>query len=146
MNLRQRLVAVAIVGLSLAGTTAVAASPADAAVPQGSCGSGYHLKGTKTIKSGRTVIGYLRWYMKVYRTDSPSRLCAITSPAKNYVGKTRKIGVMVSSQDGSDVEYANFKYYAGPVRVLITGGSSAYGFIVLKSDSRNGVHRAIVNI
>jgi hypothetical protein len=145
MNFRQKLTAVAIAVLSLSGTTAVVASPADAAVPQGTC-SGYQLRGRKPITAGSTVIGYLKWYVKTYRTDSPSRLCAITYPATKYVGKTRKLGAEVSSRNMTDLEYANFKYYAGPVYVSITGTTAAYGFIVLKSDATNGGHWAEVKI
>jgi hypothetical protein len=142
MNLRQRLVTVAIAGLALAGTTAVVTSPADAAIPHGSCGSGYHLKGTKSIKAGSKTIGYLRWYMKVYRTDSPSRICAITSVAANYVGKTRKVGVSV---DGAANPYqeANFKYYAGPVHTSVVGPSAAVGWIYLK---KGAAHRVFFTI
>ncbi|MCO6009047.1 hypothetical protein NE236_29145 [Actinoallomurus purpureus] len=134
MSIRRMLAVSTVAALSLAGSAAVTAAPADAASLHGSCGKGWPSKTRDKVaitavnkQHKRVAVAYVYSYVKTYPHSIHRTACAILRPVAGYTGSKHEMLVGIQfHKPGSPApakERAD-KYYVGPVTIAI---NSKYG-------------------
>ncbi|MFI5680896.1 spore-associated protein A [Streptomyces cellulosae] len=120
-NKKQLGSAVAVLGLTIAGTVAATGS-ASAASYNSACGSGYSVIGSKDVGDGNAFITY---------NSSTGYNCVVTvsdTPGTAmYLDARLRIHRTDAVWKSSEMNAGTFKYYAGPVYVYAKGSCIDYG-------------------
>ncbi|GAA4630603.1 hypothetical protein GCM10023196_056580 [Actinoallomurus vinaceus] len=143
MSFRRSLTVSAVAALSLVGSAAVAAAPANAA-SLGSCGKGWPTKEYKgsplPIKNGPgyKTVGYLHWWVKSYPHSVHREMCVIVRPSAHNKARLMTAGVQIIHKGAYPAERTS-KYFVKQQHA-ISGTFRAYGAITIGKAlyNRNG--------